>query len=216
MWLCGEVLLLGSVFVIKWCFCKHYPNGKWRPHLKRINMFFWLKCLVENLGKKQGKILRNQGKIREYHGIKNWQPWTCISVWKIVKKKKKKKKKSCWCFQKAAKWKLFPRRVKKYSCPFLCQNVTFRSNCKNCYYKLLPLNFERNSIFEVLGFSGLCKRYAKLIRMYPSLKLYYYIRPCPNKTCYRPIGFSSDPLQMFLFKNHAICHILATTFIILF
>ena len=32
----GEVLVLESVFVINWCFCKHYPNGKWRPHLKRM------------------------------------------------------------------------------------------------------------------------------------------------------------------------------------
>ena len=36
----GEGLLLGRVFVINWCFCKHYSNVKWRPHLKRINMFF--------------------------------------------------------------------------------------------------------------------------------------------------------------------------------
>ena len=40
VWLCGEVLLLGSVSVINWCFCKHYPNGKWRPHLKRTIGFF--------------------------------------------------------------------------------------------------------------------------------------------------------------------------------
>ena len=35
-----EVLLLGSASVINWCFCKHFPNGKWRPRVKRINMFF--------------------------------------------------------------------------------------------------------------------------------------------------------------------------------
>ena len=36
----GGGLLLGSVSVINWCFYKHYPKGKWRPHLKRLNMVF--------------------------------------------------------------------------------------------------------------------------------------------------------------------------------
>ena len=36
VWLCEEVLL------INWCFCKHCPNGKWRPRLKRINVWFFL------------------------------------------------------------------------------------------------------------------------------------------------------------------------------
>ena len=44
-----------------------------RPYLKRINVFFKLQCLGENLGKDQGKILRNHGKIREFHG-KKWKP----------------------------------------------------------------------------------------------------------------------------------------------
>ena len=68
--LSGQVLLLGSVSVINWCFCKHLPNGKWRPHLKRINMFFLTEMSWWELRKKnEGKILRNQGKSWKNQGI---------------------------------------------------------------------------------------------------------------------------------------------------
>ena len=36
-----EVLLLGSVPVINWCFCEHYPNGKCGPHLKKKKFLPW-------------------------------------------------------------------------------------------------------------------------------------------------------------------------------
>ena len=60
--LSGEVLPVGSVSVINWCFCKHCPNGKYRPHLKRIIMGFLAKLSCRKLRKNQGKILGNQGK----------------------------------------------------------------------------------------------------------------------------------------------------------
>ena len=62
VWLCGELLLLGSIFVINWCCCVHYPNGKWRPHLKEINMCVF--CL-KYLGKLKKKIRGKSGKIHE-------------------------------------------------------------------------------------------------------------------------------------------------------
>ena len=43
LFLSGEVLLLGSVCVVNWCFCKHYPNGKWRPHSKKNKYGFLTK-----------------------------------------------------------------------------------------------------------------------------------------------------------------------------
>ena len=88
VWLCGEVLLLESVSVINWCFCKHYPDGKVGlqhvcifycsasvtaiitpvtipyplKHLKRINMLFLFdKNVLVKLRKNQGKIIRKSG-----------------------------------------------------------------------------------------------------------------------------------------------------------
>ena len=39
LWKCICQITKNLINVIDWCFCKHYPNGNWRPHLKRINMF---------------------------------------------------------------------------------------------------------------------------------------------------------------------------------
>ena len=66
--LSGKVLLLGSVSVINWCFCKHYPNGKWRPHLKRINMFFFLTKMSWSKNKK--KLRKNLRKSGKFYGIR--------------------------------------------------------------------------------------------------------------------------------------------------
>ena len=56
---------LGSVSVINWYFCKYYPNGRWRPHFKITNLFFYQNILMKTK-KKSGENLR---KSEENQGI---------------------------------------------------------------------------------------------------------------------------------------------------
>ena len=52
-----------------------------RPHLKRINMFFFTKISWWKLRKNQGKLLGNQGKVREFDGIKKVGSLTQQMLW---------------------------------------------------------------------------------------------------------------------------------------
>ena len=45
---------------------------------KKNEYIFSLKCLLWKLRKNQEKLLGNQGKIREFHGIKKWEPWLSL------------------------------------------------------------------------------------------------------------------------------------------
>ena len=46
MYMAFGVAIWGGVLIINWCFCKHYPSGKRKPHLKGIIFLkkFLLKC----------------------------------------------------------------------------------------------------------------------------------------------------------------------------
>ena len=41
-------------------------------------MFFLLKCLGEKSGKNLRKSGKSRGKIREFDGIKKWEPCVCM------------------------------------------------------------------------------------------------------------------------------------------
>ena len=59
MYMAFGVAIWGGVLIINWCFCQHYPSGKWKPHLKRI---IFLKNFSAKMswGRGGGRELRNK------------------------------------------------------------------------------------------------------------------------------------------------------------